>query len=704
MPGKMSNRINDHWNGIYNAHKVDNPIYSINAAPWRIFAYQTQFGDGKKRYRMIGVDQSRPKNKPTIMKSVEVLPHIDSVTIKDIVLSVFFDKIDLGRRASIKQISCRNAIRLFGLDGNNSSIIQESSEALALSVNDLMRENSVDFSIIEKSVKDRFQKNGLSEFQDLMDIKAIQALESMDDFSWAEYAFYAEKGVKGERRKQAAAVYPLLASNITSRLSIKSAVDNENSLNDPLMKSFGTKEDGSNRVSKGLLKRLQGVHLRQEGDVVPNQKIISDLIDLPPDWAPSSEQEWDAYITLSASVGTILQNSTGMPLSTLYDGCKGKWLDFLRRCAIGYRDTRPPEGLQQEDFDKIKGIVNWKSIEKADWEDRGDIIKREIAKIESVPDGVDIEDLQNWLDNIYTPDCSKQSIVNASRDINDLITQFANNVMIPLLVRLTDDESIVDAGMFYDNIVEQSAKILFANKSAPNIFEIGRKWHNRLAEFNEEIYGIDKKVASLKEHSQKFGPNGWAGLTDDIVAPNGVFITVLNNADLLSQEGRSLNHCVGGYNNTCKRMGHHIISFRESDNKGNLQRLSTLEIGPVTRTSSTIDVLQHRGRGNKNPPQKAAEAQKWFVRNLESGAIPIHFDSIEESLALSTTKTTKISNLCGYNFRNSEYVSRAFDIWKDFMPKQYRKMNIREFSTCPEVQDVINEINSSYSLMKSASI
>ncbi len=77
----------------------------------------------------------------------------------------------------------------------------------------------------------------------------------------------------------------------------------------------------------------------------------------------------------------------------------------------------------------------------------------------------------------------------------------------------------------------------------------------------------------------------------------GCFAVSLGNADALAEEGRHMQHCVGGYWRHCFLGNSHIISLRDATGKP----LSTLEFSVAQDGSNRCEIVQHRSRHNKTP-------------------------------------------------------------------------------------------------------
>ena len=127
---------------------------------------------------------------------------------------------------------------------------------------------------------------------------------------------------------------------------------------------------------------------------------------------------------------------------------------------------------------------------------------------------------------------------------------------------------------------------------APNKFgmfrvvEYSARWHR------EAMAEVNRATSVDTERST------WPCLLKQPVelAP-GCFAVSLGNADVLAEEGRQMQHCVGGYWRHCFLGTSHIVSLRDANGKS----LSTLEISLAQDGSNRCEIVQHRAHHNKTP-------------------------------------------------------------------------------------------------------
>ena len=218
-------------------------------------------------------------------------------------------------------MSLKEGVVFFGLDSNPpSSLAKKSIEVLSDSIKNVQVKALIPKNDMILNEDKRIEKSGINVLMQYLDKEALNVLKNVDNFQWKDYIFYSGTDEKAEFRRQAAKTFPLLANYLSSKFSLRQAIDNKESLNKSLIEVFGQDESGNNRLSKGIIKRLSGLDYPMNG--LPIEKIISSLTEIPPDWFPKDRNEWDAFCDITATVGTILPSITPNSLSTLYTGCK----------------------------------------------------------------------------------------------------------------------------------------------------------------------------------------------------------------------------------------------------------------------------------------------------------------------------------------------------------------------------------------------
>jgi len=615
----------------------------------------------------------------------------------------------------VRPLPARQAAALFGLGAPAAGAVGAAARSAALfceRLPDRAAAERIDAAALALKEERRLLDAGLDEIQERMNADALHALRAADEFGWTDYAFYALGGERGERRRQAADAYPLLATLMARRPSLKIAIDASGrrpegaektvSLNDALQKAFGNDDTGAPRLGKAVLKRLNGLDW-PTGGIAPDRLVLA-LAEIPADWFPRTREDWDAFCDLTATVGATLRDVTRLPPETLYKDCGGRWAEFALRCAKAYTDTRPPEGFDLRPpadavgpaLKALQAAIDWKAVEAAPRADVPGLAAR-IAAAADAPEGIRREDVEDWIRRLHAPDTGRQALRNACLDVEDMVASLAYQVVLPLAANENRERDVYISDVQIERAMDSAAEILFAAKAAPGVFELSRHWHTQQEQIRARIVGEEAPGPEVR--AVEVAPDGWAPLTASAQAPNGVWMVPLTDPRMLADEGRrgvnkdgseGLHHCVGGYHDACRDRGHHIVAVRRIGPDGRVQRLSTAEVLPVAHGQTELKVRQHRGRHNATPPADALAAWEWYLGQVRSGALAVNHDRIRVHLTQVYQKVDDVRKLSGYDWRNREAVARAMAPWAPYVGKRYRRMDADEFARQPEM-DVVRQ-------------
>ena len=631
------------------------------------------------------------------------------------------------------------ALCLFGISGNiNKSLAEESIDAFENTLNDprlcaiLPRKD-----LVLGEIK-RMNENGLDIFKKNMDQDALNALSTQDSFLWKDYDFFSNNNSNFIYRKQAADAYPMFTKIMSSRMSIRIAIDSQKSLQEALQNAFGNNKDGKPILGKALLKRFHGLKYPLNGLTI--EKIIDTLSKIPPDWFPKDADEWDAFCDITATIGSILPKVTGNNMETLFQGCQGKWQIYKERLINEITDVRPPEGLTEDAIkilDNYLDLNRFKKIPKEKVKASAMVLTEGLT---SLPEGIDVKNYEDydpgqilpyginkehiidWIERMYAPISSRTALYAACINVDDMTTIFNNKVIIPLAMNRTGEKISYINQIIKEEGYLVSAKILFDKMSATAILSQARHFMTRVTEIlaagsdnisdEEKIRREEaKRTSSLKSIlglPDDESKDAWAPLIQITKAPNGLYIVPLNESFLLKDEGRGwsrnndvnedgttgLSMCVGemGYDKKCRNSGHHILSVRQITPDGkSFKRLGCAEISRVKKDNTFI-VNQFRGKGNGEPGEKAKSAFDWFKRAVSSGQIPLNHDGIMKYHA-TIKKTDEVMDLCDYNWRDKNLIMKAMYPWGKYVGKAFRSMNVEKFADTEEIIKIALEIN-----------
>lgn len=489
-----------------------------------------------------------------------------------------------------------------------------------------------------------------------LNAEALHSLRSVSRFGRGAYAFYSAEGERGVSRRQAAAAYPLLAGEMSSKILLKSSIDRRKPLAEALEGAFGTDELGNPKVTRGMLKRLHGMDWGDGG--VPVASIVEALSKLPPDWFPKNAEEWGAFLDIADTAFRHLAPAIGEKIESLSAGCSGKWVDFRQRIAKSFASTFPPDDLSEE--------------EKAAW--------RPVV------------------------DVSREALSSACVAARDVVNAFRSLVVLPASASTGGGAPVFVGHEQRSLATDAAARIIYGGKSLPAIMELQRHWHTQAHNILEATAGDEPEKLDFKTVAD----DGWAPMCNMINAPNGLTLVPLTDPRELRAEGAGgldkpgpdvngvmgLGHCVGGHSETCRR-GHHIISVRRYDDNGGFVRLSTIEYGRIPAVGNQLQEIQHRGIRNGPAPTEAVAARDWFVARVAAGEIPLNRDGVMVYLSNARSKED-VEQYCGYDWRDPEKVEKAFAPWAPYLPKRLRGIDLAGLCRSPELAELNESLVPAY--------
>jgi len=457
--------------------------------------------------------------------------------------------------------------------------------------------------------------------------QALQSFIAADHFSSDDYAFFAAPEKTGEWRRQAAASYPLLATEFAApaAISLQAAIDEGTPL-EPLLASRYA-------ITKPVSKALRKIQWPSQG--VPPSVVTGLLAACPPDWAPKNELEWRAFCDVAATVD-VVAGITQCDPAGLVAASKGKWCDFVNRMVDGLAIATPPEGEHA--------------------------VERGLR--------------EKLLADVRAGEPARRSVLLAAAEEAAMMSHlFGRQVIGPMVMHVATRQNGFDPipfnGNTYGAVESAAAKILFEGKGAIEIIAASQK-------FSFQTETLDQASVALREEMRRKdeiaaakvglselrtqldamcaelvdqwrGRNvDWLPLTPTMAAPNGLLVTPLTSFQMFYQEsygkdhGTAMNICVGRgsytdhYQNICRKDGAHIVSIRRLDSgtdyeKGTFTRLATIEFYPITNRSELREVRtrQRRGYSNGDIPEEADQALEWYMSGLRDGRIPVDIDALE---------------------------------------------------------------------------
>lgn len=219
-------------------------------------------------------------------------------------------------------------------------------------VDDLMDQLNLPFEFREKARSEladliAAEKSRVKNF----DHKSLHAIAKSYQQTKSAYEFYAGDNDRALIRRQAAASYPILADLLSSNLTAKMAVDRKKPIADTVVNLLSKIVDAS--ITKPVLKRLS------TADTIPNGVKLSSVVRLmslvPPDWIPTSGQEWRSFCQVAGGLFEDLAASD-RSVGPMVKSAQGKWTDFCQRVI-------KKAGVEQADLEEDFRLVMWNTAD-----------------------------------------------------------------------------------------------------------------------------------------------------------------------------------------------------------------------------------------------------------------------------------------------------------------------------------------------------
>lgn len=506
----------------------------------------------------------------------------------------------------------------------------------------------------------------------------IKSLSALSDYDWRDIEFYGRSDERGLLRRQAAEIYPLLASFFANNSNFdRRIIQKKKPLNAELAAYFDIKEKS--------LKRLQRVAWSNNG--LRQDEILGALSNIPPDWFPKTEEDWESFCILVKTIGRKVKpylDSIAAPKSrdrdakplfnpydVLFKGSKGQWREFHARCATEYTDDRPPQGLDPEFREKLKSEIDWKALRKAgnrSQEELDQQIQRQLGKFQ-FRDDVDRKGVAGWMQRKTIPDLSEHFMQRAAESTEELLQFLCNHVALPVGAQRVSQIGNMPVPPVHSpqrqKAMDAATRLLIipdpnnpgSGKTAPQIFQAARAFLNDLAGINEKIFGkADTPKITTEDIPEGHWPHLFFGQIDAPI--EGYYWEALTSPEELTAEGRGLHHCVGGYSGSC-RGGQHILSLRRRV-PGGFERIATLQILEPQEVPAQLTFRQFYADHDTRPSDEAHEMRDWLMQEMNNGGIPLNWPTIKEyQEARGQMMRNLVEKVCGYDWMQVELLNNA---------------------------------------------
>jgi hypothetical protein len=646
-----------------------------------------------------------------------------------------------------RTLSFQEVIQRLGIAPGAMDLARVSVERFQETLGDPVLAARLPIEELVNSERIRLRKGGIDELLEQVNVDALEALKLAEGIEERDYNFYAAPGELGIIRRQAAQVYPLLAPMFSRRISLEDAIDQKASLVDAIEAAYtpapgpGSKETPSPLITKAALGRLRGM-MHQARGLAPNF-IAQIMTELPPDWFPKKAsdlrlEDWEAFTDLVSPAVFRLAPLSGTPLTTLLEGCAGRWEALRDRVVRGFTDSRPPLGADESLVEHLKGEIPWKAIkELPKW--KVPAAAKEIARtLEGDLNEVPREAIADWIIRLEAPQGDRHAITAACAEAEMIAETFANKVLLPLATYVIAPARPISSYANSEAAKTLAGKILFGGKSMVAVCEMIREFRavasliasagapktelDALEELRKKERVQAKENAILRtlgvDPDKEPGPNDWPALTSIVQAPNGLWLVPLTSDRAVHEEGSGptyanrerenpdgslgLDLCLGApsyrssYVTRCQRDGGHLISVRHAADPHSgrqvFERVATAQLSEVSVEKQRFLVTQYMAKTNTRPSQEADRAMEWYRHEILSGRLPINQDALLTSKRQAIAKLDPIKLLCDYEWRDERHIQSAMAPWGKFVPKRIRQLGFEGFKNSPEMHDLIEFI------------
>lgn len=454
-----------------------------------------------------------------------------------------------------------------------------------------------------------------SRFARYLDPDAVKLMRSLAEPDAKTYNWLIGDGDRqaAAYRQQAVRAYPLFGGAMKGSSSVTAAIDGGRSPVDALARKSSVNEP---REVATAVKAMGGVTRQMAGrDAYRDpQSFIRSASQIPPEWIPRSRSGFRDFATASeemATLGDILDR----PQRELMAGTRGDWAG-----ARAMFEQNPARGVVDFVKDFHKRVLH-------------PVVYRECQRY-----GVDLNTIDDQGHHLTSALYGGPHMTEATVGDFDPFEGLNGFEPNPRMKGVMDT--------------------MFGARGAKAIMEASRKWH-------QELPRLDAALQDEKLH----GEISWEGLSEPWTAPNGLVVTPLASRDALIDEGRAMEHCVGGYTQQCLR-DLHVVSIRSPEGT----RLGTAALREPSDPGKPLELDQHQSRKNGEPDKAADKALQAYRAKLESEGIDR--DRIAAGRERGRAAFAKLGNLelmAGYNPRDTEWNEQAFKAFQRYMPGAGRK-------------------------------
>jgi len=290
-------------------------------------------------------------------------------------------------------------------------------------------------------------------------------------------------------------------------------------------------------------------------------------------------------------------------------------------------------------------------------------------------------------------------LATPAEQVKDAVSYLANTLYVPATMNkirevaeergLEWNESISQRGYSpnnndYVSPSDKALKAVLEDFKISELLELSTRYHRNIHRYADKVQKISTDEV-------------WEPLVGEIDLGNGLHARELNSAKALTKQGRSENHCVGGYLNTVlkgrSKDARLIFSLETKD-----EISSTVELDVLVKSRTVkhedgserevpylhCEVRQNYAYGNEEPSDAAEEAANRLAKHIQTLEVP-DFARYTDGLAEARHEQDMMRLMplsvrsAGYNPWDREHLQDAWDELSALLPRKIRKSGLDKF-------------------------
>jgi hypothetical protein len=253
----------------------------------------------------------------------------------------------------------------------------------------------------------------------------------------------------------------------------------------------------------------------------------------------------------------------------------------------------------------------------------------------------------------------------------DAFFDYAKNLLGPKLARAINSDTEIPEEAKNGLDLDKHKETLL--KYVTTAFLNNIPFSERLAfvkAFSDAWHSIQQqqKIAKLKDYNGESWPSLFGTkeieIPAEVTGQAGYKLVTRTTPAELTEEGKKLEHCVGGYTSQCNTGSSHIVSIVNPQG----EPISTLEY-KSTPYNNGLKLVQHHAKKNATPSKESLAIEKWFEKQIDEKAIVIDHQGLEEARAARVAKAEtfeqKIILYFGYNPFDNKKNKEVVETYKD---------------------------------------